>query len=1000
MKNRKAYTIAALTGVALLLSASLASAAVSKVRAIPWQGDPTKYHTAIATESSSWNTSGSDNVLRVRGEAKSGSYISWIRAVITRGGSTERVCLYDVNGGNCTETNLCTASYSDAAFDQSTNIAASPIPDSITLEVLGTNCSSSRQVELLQNGVSVGGAEINTAYDCTCTPALQSPTLAGASGARLKGVIDTTNTDTVWYRWDFGDGSMSDVTALSGKTRYNVAANHAYSGTPGAPFTARLLVDGVDNSMTHAIADSYLVKLEADTLDARINVAIDEGLWWLYQQGNNLGGYASYPRTYDGSPYMTWLQTSYVYTLVTPTASAVHAFGINGHKMKGNVNEDPYVEAVQQGMNYLVKGYNLYPTYPALRASAISSVNHGGVIDNPEAGQAAPNGYGIEVYDWGGSHIPYQSGQIMDAIIASGVSPTDLTGRDFTRTDATVVRNWTYGELLQDMADMHAWGQSDSTGCNGGVCGSWWYGWNYGFPGDNSASQWGAIGMLPAQQPPWNVVVPAWVKNYNANWLAYSMGCSGPSAAVTSCSNNFFSYNGVGGCAGDNCQQTTTSGMVQMIFDGQTTADLKWGRAQKKIADEWRSFLHDGSNWGGYRTYGWYSFAKAMRLSLPESTTQLVKTGGASFDWYYGDPTTTACTTEANCEKGLAQRILETQAADGQWPSGNLTNPPLTTAWMIITLKPSLFASSPIACFDYSPKSTYSGDTVSFDPTCSGHSEPGKTIANLTKFEWDWDNDGDYDAETTTPDMVTNVFTCDTPPCTFPVTLRVTDDNDPALTATVKQNVAITNPPHPPTADAGGPYMTSLCPADSLTLDGSASFDPNEGEYEAGCTDCDPDTITAWEWDLTPPLTGFDDESGETVTVAPGTYFAAAGNQDVGLRVTDNTVESFPGSGEPNLTDTDFGTVAVADDCLCTLTARAKLNKVQLVWANTGAASYDIYRSTTGPNTGFSLIKDNLVTSYATYLDSGLTIGVPYWYRVVDSNGCGSVAVRVVPVSR
>ena len=43
-------------------------------------------------------------------------------------------------------------------------------------------------------------------------------------------------------------------------------------------------------------------------------------------------------------------------------------------------------------------------------------------------------------------------------------------------------------------------------------------------------------------------------------------------------------------------------------------------------------------------------------------------------------------------------------------------------------------------------------------------------------------------------------------------------------------------------------------------LDGSQSFDQDEGLFEAGCTTCSPDTITAWNWDLTAPLTGFNDQ--------------------------------------------------------------------------------------------------------------------------------------------
>ena len=110
----------------------------------------------------------------------------------------------------------------------------------------------------------------------------------------------------------------------------------------------------------------------------------------------------------------------------------------------------------------------------------------------------------------------------MDAIIASGVLPGDLTGRDFTGDDAQS-HNWTYQRTAPGYgghACLGAMGRRH--GCNGGVCGSWWYDWNYGSPGDNSASQWPAIGMLPAQKAPWNVIVPQWVKTYNANWLEYS----------------------------------------------------------------------------------------------------------------------------------------------------------------------------------------------------------------------------------------------------------------------------------------------------------------------------------------------------------------------------------------------------------------------------------------------------------------------------------------------
>ena len=64
------------------------------------------------------------------------------------------------------------------------------------------------------------------------------------------------------------------------------------------------------------------------------------------------------------------------------------------------------------------------------------------------------------------------------------------------------------------------------------------------------------------------------------------------------------------------------------------------------------------------------------------------------------------------------------------------------------------------------------------------------------------------------------------------------------------------------------------------------------------------------------------------------------------------------------------------------LSARAKDTKVSLVWtAIAGAQSYNVYRSTTqgGP---YQKIAGNVVTGYATYLDSSLTNGVTYYYVV------------------
>jgi len=150
----------------------------------------------------------------------------------------------------------------------------------------------------------------------------------------LKGVIKTDSTDRIWYKWNFGDGTESAILSLSGKTKYNVEIKHTYTGAEGTPFTAKLIVADND-ALANPIEDSYLVKIEAESLDSKINVAIDNGLWYLYKSG-----YTSNPNyhTFDGSPYMVWGYGSYY---ASPTASAVQAFEINGHKETGDPDEDP-----------------------------------------------------------------------------------------------------------------------------------------------------------------------------------------------------------------------------------------------------------------------------------------------------------------------------------------------------------------------------------------------------------------------------------------------------------------------------------------------------------------------------------------------------------------------------------------------------------------------------------------------------------------------------------
>jgi PKD repeat protein len=761
---------------------------------------------------------------------------------------------------------------------------------------------------------------------------LKHHTAVSVKPVELKGVIKTATTSQIWYRWVFGDGTSSAVQSLQNATKYNVEVMHTYTGAEGTPFTARLQVDEVDNTMANKVEDTFLVKLQTDNLDSKVNMAIDRGLWYLYKAGS---ANSSYYHTFDGSPFMVWGYSSY---FASPTASAVQAFEINGHKETGNKDEDPYVEYVEWGLNWLFNGWYYQNYYPMLQAINLG-VQHG---ENPDTNG---NGKGIECRDYG-YRPAYQGGMVIDAIIATGTPDADC-GRDFDG-DGT---NDTYREVVQDMCDAYAWGQYDDSTGSYGIIGGWRYDWNQ-WP-DNSACQWGAIGLIPAQDPPWNCVVPQWVKDLNDNWLDYShQSWSGGLYGG-------FGYTGSGWGYG-----LTPAGMVQLVFAGKETTDDRWVRCERWFADDWTTIRNNNF------LYGFYSFAKAMRLALPNPVVQFYN----GYDWYRGTATV----------QGLADKIATPLVNNGYW-SVNY-GPNLETAWCIIILRPVLFSEAPIACFDANPNPSYPDMPIEFDPRCSGHSEPGKTIDNLVKFEWDWDNDGTYDEDTATPEIVAHAFSCAAIPCVYPVALRVTDDSTPTRTATYVLNVEITNPPHPPEARPNGPYMVSLCDGDVLVLDGSASSDPDEGTHEAGCPTCPDDTITKYEWDLGGAPWDYGDAAGAILdlTASYKTWFPTAGKHDVGLRVTDNTAAAYPSSGWPDLTDESFAEVDVFDGCICDIEATVYCLAVKLCWEDVGADRYYIYRSFQGPNRAF---QDMANTTDTCKTMGSFGMGQDTWFRVMAVTG-------------
>ncbi len=687
--------------------------------------------------------------------------------------------------------------------------------------------------------------------------------------------------------WDFGDGSGTFTNVVTAAAPvFNLEAYHAYSGSDGAPYsaTARLYLTNGE-----VLTATYPLILRPKTLDTEEKVAIDEGLWNLQKvqnrydiDANNKGG--------------SWSSGGYT---ANATASAVQAFAINGHLLTDDASRDPYVETVKRGVNHL---------FTQLATATIGVQPYG----DPDSNQ---NGIGLTV---GSSRPIYETGPVMDALVAVG--RPELVAQ----TGPANVKGRTFKDIAQDMADMYAYGQYNDSAVGGG----WRYSWK-DFP-DNSASQWGAIGLFAVEQY-WGVVVPDWVKTRNLVWLNYSRG---------------FGYTGPG-----EGEATTPSGLVQSSFDGVSTTNQLWKTGENYIAN----------NWGGimsrHNVYAHYSTAKALRNASPAPVKTLAATGK---DWFL-DPA-----------DGLARTTIGFQASDtnnpstyGSWTSQQWVEPQLATAWSVLILSSSLFQQGPVAVANVSPNPSAVGYPVVFDARGSYHQHPSYKIV---EYRWVFDTSKgiDFTHPDATGPLVTNVFGSFS---TNTVALEVLDNSSPQLSDTAQVVVRTSIPPYPPTADAGGPYVAAI--NQDVHLDGSGSFtvDANSGNF-----------IQSWAWlaDYQLPLDFSQAILGERPVIAGG--FSKSGPHPVAMRVKNANSLTYPGLGLEDLTSDAFTTVFVYDRLIPDLRARPKGNKIQLTWTKAGDSSV-VVRSGAGPDRGFAEV-GRTPSSYATFLDTLADYNTEYYYRV------------------
>jgi hypothetical protein len=382
---------------------------------------------------------------------------------------------------------------------------------------------------------------------------------------------------------------------------------------------------------------------------------------------------------------------------------------------------------------------------------------------------------------------------------------------------------------------------------------------------------------------------------------------------------------------------------------------------------------------------------------------------------------------------GVARTLVSTQDADGSWFSHNYDPPQyyFETAWAITMLNKTVFQPVPVACATATPNPVASGGPVLLDGSCSYHLDPTKQIV-----QWQWDVSGTAGTNfTLTGVKVTTNLTAPpnaTLPYNYPVRLRVTDNGNPALTADFVFNVVISNPPRPPTANAGGPY--NFCPAASAvwTLDGSQSVNPDDGQHEPNAP---PSQIIAYDWDFSCSNT-FNDAHGVRVNVTSAFANRQGQSFNVCLRVTNNDNLAYPSAGlTQGLSSVGSAQVFVhtstdpqCAQCVNTLQALRKAGlpgapgNIQLYWLDTSGAAtsvnhYNVYRSTTADFSNFIEIAGATSTygisavavpvnagSAVYFQDTNVQSGTTYYYRVSpatvnDSNICSSNITVGVAIS-
>jgi len=861
---------------------------------------------------------------------------------------------------------------------------------------------------LFQVGLSAQVPQANAVPFVASNPTSPHTSWSGNS-VILKGTLTSSawGTDTFTYDWNPGDGGTHCTGTVT--NQFDIECAYTYTGSVGTVFNAILTITDTTNSLVSPPSNCppsitqgacYYTSLNAPppNLPVEVNNAIDDGLWFLHT--NMVRTTSSF-----GAPVGNWYRCDGTPADACsagdtgPSALDCTAFEVSGF-LATNTPANPYSADVALCLNGV---FDVMTT----RGMSVVTPNGLGTF-NPDF-----NGNGIGVEHNGGS-ANYQTGMMMDTIAAAG-TPTAIVPSATTLGSMLtgIVGSgpggaYTFKDAVFDGVDDYSFCMNLANDGFGEAVGGWHYTCQE-TTGDNSVSQWAAIGIIPARRNFGADPLNAEVLTADQTWLTNSFFQASPN-------NGYFGYTSNSPLWGP--YAVTPSGLVQLAMNGDgrgTTVNgiNMWDSAETFIRDNFGNPQSDGSG-GSLKDYyyGMFSFTKSMLLHdqggtglnpTPLTTLQslddpvscappgvpVTAPGSGTgpcyppIDWYAAQ---SAAFGGSDPTDGVARTIVGNQtnaglSGGGSWFGQNYTGNQnyFQTAVAIIMLNKTVFQPVPVACFTVNPNHVASGGPVTLDGSCSVEQNPANHLVS-----WQWDISGTGAGFTIAPGnpkcltascskMIAN-FTLpagQSLPYNYPVRLLVTDNA--GLTSSVTGTVVIANPPNPPNANAGGPY--NFCPNTSpggalvyapFLLDGSHSTNPDQGQTD-GTPGAPPSTITAYDWDYS--CSGsFSSAHGAQVDATTafdvpadfGTSF------NVCLRVTNNDNLAFPTAGLPaGLSSVASAGVTIHNttDEVCThcVALAQPIAKgatpsvpayVTLYWTDTNTSSqftidhYNVYRST------------------------------------------------------